>query len=70
MAKAKAAAALKEHPSVNGVGIARSHRGYAVKVNLAERSGDVEVLIRTMLPESLRHVPVRVEVVGRIEKRA
>lgn len=69
VAKATAAAMLKEIPSVNGVGIIRSRGGYALKVNLVEPSEDVEVLIRRRLSDALRHVPVRVEVVGPITKR-
>ena len=64
-AKAKAASLLAENPLVNGIGITRCDGGYGIKVNLEKPSRAVRSLLREVDP-----VPVRVEVVGAISKRA
>ena len=63
-AKAEVARRLAGHPLVNGIGIARTETGYAVKVNLKSP------LPRNGVPRSVEGVPVRTEVVGRITRRA
>ena len=63
-AKAKVAQLLSGRPEVNGVGITRDGDGYAVKLNLVSRNGSPKV------PKTVDGVPVRVERVGRIAKRA
>lgn len=60
-AKAALAARLGDHPAVRGIGVARSGDGYAVKLNLAERSPR-----GLAVPDVVDGVPVVVEVVGRI----
>jgi hypothetical protein len=60
-AKTKALAALAHDRSVVGVGITRIGEGYGVKVNLDAPGAD--------LPEDVDGVPIRVEVVGPIQKR-
>jgi hypothetical protein len=49
--------------TVAGVGITKLQGGYGIKVNLRE-----EPTPGTLLPETIRGVPVKVEVVGRIRK--
>ena len=61
-AKERLAAALADHPRVNGVGIARADGGHVVKVLLTEPSDD--------LPVEQDGVPVVSEVVGQIHRRA
>jgi len=63
-AKEKLLRQVAERPEVNGVGIARGQSGYAIKVNLSEE------LSGKKLPTQVDGVPVRVEVVGQISKRA
>jgi hypothetical protein len=63
-AKEKLLRQVAERPEVNGVGIARGDGGYAIKVNLSEE------LSGRKLPTQVDGVPVRVEVVGQISKRA
>lgn len=61
-AKSKALNLLQKSPTVVGVGIARLNGGYCVKVNVSgTRSG---------VPADIDGVPVRVEVVGALRKRA
>jgi hypothetical protein len=64
-AKKKVLAILASVAEVNGVGITRVGQGYGVKINLAE-SPPAEV----SLPEEVDGVPVVVELVGPILKRA
>jgi hypothetical protein len=60
-AKERLAAALQDHPCVNGVGIARDDGGHVVKVLLTEPTDD--------LPAEQDGVPVVSEVVGPIHRR-
>lgn len=60
-AKERLAAALQDHPYVNGVGIARDDGGHVVKVLLTEPTDD--------LPAEQDGVPVVSEVVGPIHRR-
>ena len=63
-AKQEALDVFSRLATVVGVGITKAGKGYAVKVNLLEAPGDgVE------LPKTIAGVPVRVEVVGAIQKR-
>jgi hypothetical protein len=59
-AKAALADALRGHPAVNGIGIARAGDGYELKVNLR---------IPAEVPEEIDGVPVRSAVVGAITKQ-
>jgi hypothetical protein len=61
-AKERLAAALADHPRVNGVGIARGDSGHVVKVLLTEPADN--------LPSEQDGVPVISEVVGTIHRRA
>ena len=61
-AKERLAAALADHPHVNGVGIARDDGGHVVKVLLSEPADD--------LPMEQDGVPVVSEVVGQIHRRS
>jgi hypothetical protein len=63
-AKAKVVELMKGSDAVNGVGIARQGAGYAVKLNLARPANTDAV------PSRVDGVPVKVEVVGQIEKRS
>ena len=54
---------LREHPDVNGVGLARAGDGWVVKVNLVREAPDLD------LPAEIDGVPVSIEVVGRIRAR-
>jgi hypothetical protein len=63
-AKVKAVEMLKDAPAVVGVGIAKLDRGYCLKINLSQETGEAQ-----SLPTSIDGVPVRVEVVGAIRKR-
>jgi hypothetical protein len=54
---------LADCADVVGVGVTRSSRGYAVKVNLC---GAVD---RARLPRMVKGVPLVFEVVGKIRKR-
>jgi hypothetical protein len=63
-AKRKAAQRLARVPQVNGIGVVRLPRGYGLKVNLAEE------VAAGLIPEEVDDVPLRVEVVGRIRRRA
>lgn len=62
-AKEKLLKKVAKRPDVNGVGITRGQGGYGLKVNLTEDTGK-------QLPSDVDGVPVRVEVVGAITKRA
>jgi hypothetical protein len=62
-AKAKVVELMKGSDAVNGVGIARQGAGYAVKLNLVRPAKTDAV------PSRVDGVPVKVEVVGQIEKR-
>jgi hypothetical protein len=55
---------FRRKATVVGVGITRIDGGYGVKVNL-----EALPALSTELPESIEGVPVRVEVVGKIQKR-
>ena len=55
---------MKGSDAVNGVGIARQGAGYAVKLNLVRPTKTDAV------PSRVDGVPVKVEVVGQIEKRS
>ena len=50
---------------VAGVGVTRSGKGYGLKVNLQQVLPD-----DVTLPKEIEGVPVRIEVVGPIKKRA
>jgi hypothetical protein len=63
-AKPLAAATFSQLADVRGVGITRVGDGYGLKVNLA-RTPDRD----TDLPESIAGVPVRIEIVGDIQRR-
>jgi hypothetical protein len=63
-AKQKLFRQIASRRDVNGVGIARDGRGYAIKVNLSEEPHGRE------LPTEVDGVPVRVELVGAITKRS
>ncbi|MGE0425947.1 MAG: hypothetical protein AB7O88_27045 [Reyranellaceae bacterium] len=62
-AKSEVRRSLGSDIDVVGVGIAKSGRGYALKVNLAKLPKGKH------LPKSIGGIPVRFEVVGRIRKR-
>jgi hypothetical protein len=64
-AKAEAAKLVGKHPAVNGIGITRRDGGYGIKVNLVGDADDVRDLL-----DRIQTAPVRVEVVGRVSKRA
>ena len=63
-AKPRALDAFRRKASVVGVGITRIDGGYGVKVNL-QAAPDPEV----ELPDTIDGVPVRVEVVGTIQRQ-
>ncbi|MBE7158468.1 MAG: hypothetical protein INR62_08565 [Rhodospirillales bacterium] len=63
-AKKRAASVFKSFAPVAGVGLTREKEGYGLKVNLQTSPQG-----REPLPTDVDGVPVRVEVVGRIEKR-
>ena len=63
-AKEKLLRSIAKRSDVNGVGLTRGEGGYGLKVNLVE-GGRARAL-----PTEIDGVPVRVEVVGRITKRA
>lgn len=63
-AKAEALDRLRSIPSLAGVGITESAGRYMVKVNLTEPS------FRSLVPDHIGRVPVVVEVVGTVVKRA
>jgi hypothetical protein len=63
-AKAKVVELMKCSDAVNGVGIARQGAGYAVKLNLVRPANTDAV------PSRVDGVPVKVEVVGHIERRS
>lgn len=50
---------------VSGVGITRSGAGYGLKINVQN-----PLPAAVAVPESIGHVPVRVEVTGPVRKRA
>jgi hypothetical protein len=52
---------LADEPLVNGVGVTRTDKGWAVKVNLVVAAPALD------LPQELDGVPVLTEVVGPIE---
>jgi hypothetical protein len=62
-AKEKLLRTVAKRREVNGVGITRAQRGYAIKLNLSEEVLDND------LPTEVDGVQVRVEVVGSISKR-
>jgi hypothetical protein len=63
-AKPHALEAFKGLGKVAGVGITRVGKGYGLKINLEEAPvSDVT------LPETIKGIPVRVEVVGPLRKR-
>ncbi|MEW6351992.1 MAG: hypothetical protein AB1646_23325 [Thermodesulfobacteriota bacterium] len=62
--KARALEVFGRIGTVVGVGITRIDGGYGIKVNFRE-----ELAPDTELPEDVNGVPVKVEVVGRIQKR-
>lgn len=64
-AKSKAIALLRDASAVVGVGIARRNGGYCVKINVSHAPAAAETV-----PETIDGVPVRVEVVGVLRKRA
>lgn len=64
VAKEKLSKAMGARPEVNGVGITRVRKGYAVKLNLSED------MVGEQLPEEIDGVPVHIEVVGPISKRS
>lgn len=55
---------LRDLPILAGIGITENARGYCVKVNLKEPSTSIHI------PEQIGRVPVIVEVVGKVMKRA
>ena len=61
-AKEKVAALIAENQAVNAIGITQDEHGYCVKVNLAADSAEG-------IPEEVDGVPVRVEVIGTIQKQ-
>ena len=63
-AKAAVVDLLGDDDAVNGVGIARTADGYAVKVNLSR-----ELTPDRGLPDVVAGVPVVVEVVGPVRKQ-
>jgi hypothetical protein len=63
--KPEAQGTFERVAEVAGIGIARMGSGYALKVNL-RRAPDA----KAALPKEIRGVPVRIEVVGMIKKRA
>jgi hypothetical protein len=63
--KSEAQSAFGRLAPVVGIGITRFGKGYGLKVNL-ERAPDTQVT----LPEEINGVPVRIEVIGAIRKRA
>lgn len=63
-AKAKLTSLLSGRDEVRGIGIARHAGGFAVKVNLSAAPAGKPV------PRRVAGVPVVVEIVGRISKRA
>jgi hypothetical protein len=63
-AKAKMARVFRGSEVVNGVGVARHGSGYAVKLNLARATHTEKI------PSSVDGVPVKVEVIGDIEKQS
>ena len=64
-AKKKIAKILDGDPSVTGIGITRIGLSYGVKLNFLERTPSAE-----KVPHEIDGVPVKVETVGRISKRA
>ncbi|MEY2565169.1 MAG: hypothetical protein QOH88_3362 [Verrucomicrobiota bacterium] len=64
-AKRQALGAFKRLGKVNGVGITRVGEGYGLKINLEEAPAK-----EVTLPDAIQGIPVRVEVVGPIKKRA
>lgn len=62
-AKDQAKRSLAGVPGIAGIGLTRQGEGYAVKVNLQEDR-------QQLIPHEVAGVPVVVEVVGRIVKRA
>jgi hypothetical protein len=63
--KTAAKGAFERLAEVAGVGVTRIGKGYGLKVNLRSHPK-----AKTVLPTEIRGVPVRVEVVGAIKKRA
>lgn len=64
-AKEKIIKILGGDPSVTGIGITRIGRSYGIKLNFLERTPTAE-----KVPQEIDGVPVKVETVGRISKRA
>ena len=63
-AKASAAEVFGRLLDVVAVGITRTHRGYTLKVNVRKAPP-----AKTKLPRTIRGVPVRLEIVGRLRQR-
>lgn len=63
-AKSDVVRLLEGRTEVNGIGIAKLADGFAVKVNLSRP------LLDRRLPRTVRGVPLKVEVIGRISRRA
>lgn len=61
--KDRLAVSLRDHPAVNGVGVARTQAGWKVKVNLVRAAPELD------LPADIDGVPICVEVVGPIVAR-
>ena len=64
LAKAKLTSILATARNVVGIGITRVGGGFGLKVNLSDRDESVTV------PSEVDGVPIVVEVIGRITKRA
>lgn len=64
-AKPEAESVFSRMVRVAGIGITRIGKGYGLKINVAD-----EVDANLDLPKQIAGVPVRVEVVGPIAKRA
>lgn len=64
-AKKQAARVFKPFATVAGVGLTRVARGYGLKVNLQEPPKSP-----AELPSEIDGIPVKVEVVGRIQKQS
>jgi hypothetical protein len=64
-AKTEALGAFQRLAEVTGIGITRIGKGYGLKVNLQEAPAR-----EVILPETIKGIPVRVEVVGPLKKRS
>jgi hypothetical protein len=63
--KSEALGEFKRVADVAGIGITRIGKGYGLKVNLQKLPGR-----KVVLPTEIAGIPVRIEVVGGIKKRA